>query len=294
MNIREFWLVNSRDEKITLTDRSNSIFLRNPSGLGYSTSFETVSLGINDKVESYSFNFEAITGELIFYGNDIKTIYQKYFEFMQFVAHNPLYFYYKTPNMNESYFSQVRIAKLEKSEISEDIKALISSVEFKRETLWKQGNPKLLVVENVVDGETKNFPLTRPYQYGQSALNNITIANNSICESPFSIEITGTCTDLQYSLYDEDLVLYGVGKIIGTYDYIYINSDDLNEQLILKQNGVTIENSFNYQDLSVGEDGNVEVTFLKLKTGKSFLTVSMNKDFDGKVNIKWSNYYATL
>lgn len=293
MNVREFWLVNSKGKELKLTDKGQPIFLREPTGLGFSSSFETVTFGMHDKVETYQFNFEPITGELVFFGSDIKQIYQNYFEFMQFIAYSPLHFYYRPPNMMDSFFCTVRIAKVEKTEIKEDVRALTCPIEFKRETFWELGTPKELNLKNTTTGGSKSYPLTRPYRYGRKTLSNITIINNSVCSSPFSIEVIGKCTNLQYSLFDEDFSQYGAGKILGTYDYFYINSDDLNEQLILKNGDEIIENAFNMQDLTVGNE-NFEVTFLKLKSGKSYLRINAGNDFDGKVIVKWSDYYVSL
>ena len=100
---------------------------------------------------------------------------------------------------------------------------------------------------------------------------------------------------MQYNLYDENGERYGVGKILGTYDRIYINTGELDETIELERDGAVIANPYNYQDLSVGEnDANSVVTFIKLKTGQSSLSFTLPMSFSGNITIRWRNTYATV
>lgn len=295
MSVREFWLGNSKGNIFKLTGRSNPVFFHEPSGLGMSMSFDTHKIGTTEVVDDITYNLEPIQGELIFHAGTPEGTYQEYSNFMRFIRHQPLTFYYRPPNTKESYNTQIRVEKIEKKEIDKDTMALRCPIQFRRENLWRKTDATILELENKSTGGGKSYPLVRPSKnfYGQNSLANIPINNNSFCDTPFMIEVIGTCSNLQFGLYDEENELYGICKILGTYEYISINSDDLDEEIILIDGENVVSNPFNMQDLSIAEDG-VVMTFLKFKPGKSILKVITDDEFAGKVRITWRDYYVSL
>ena len=87
---------------------------------------------------------------------------------------------------------------------------------------------------------------------------------------------------------------YGAAKILGTYSYVRVDSDDTAEEIHLERNGSVIANAINYQDLTVGSPQQVYVTFLKIQPGTSTLMFDLGDDFDGCVRLTWSNAYVSV
>ena len=180
---------------------------------------------------------------------------------------------------------------LTKTEIEED-GILHCPISLKRQTLWFSDTVNVIEASATVENG-KEYPLQRPYAYGSIGYGNIQMLNDGMTEAPILIEVEGDVTDLQYSL-AQDGEVYGRGKILGSYDYVSINSDDLNENITLKVDGSNIPNAVNYQDLTVGSPNEIYVTFLKLKSGVSTLRFTLGDGFDGKVRVSWRNAYLSV
>lgn len=289
-DVREFWLVNSKGVKYSL-HRLN-VFLNTPSGLGYSVDTDVVNLGNSSFIASESYNLGSAEGEVIFLGSR-KAVYQEYFDFTNFLYFRPITLHYKTPNSNDSFFCQVRVISLEKSEVGQD-GILRCPIQMYRQTLWYNDTLHTLEARNV-SVEGKSYPLYRPYHYGAISTQNIEIYNAGVADAPMTVEVLGRSTDTMFNLFDENNVRYGAAKILGTYDKIFIDSDDLNEDIQLERDGSVIPNAINYQDLTVGDPRQVYVTFLKLKPGTSRLTFNFGSgEFNGYVRVKWRNAYVTV
>ena len=162
-----------------------------------------------------------------------------------------------------------------------------------RQTLWYTDDINTVVVVGGSD-KGKQYELQRPYHYGGLSTSNIQLYNSGVNDTPMLIEIDGRCTDPLLSLYDNEKNLYGRSKILGTYDYVAINSDDLEEEITLIYNGGSIPNAVNFQDLSVGDPRKVFVTFLKMRPGQNTLVTNLPDGFDGRVIITWRNAYVAV
>lgn len=290
MAVRKFWLVNKYNEKFE--DIKECFQFGSPSGLGLSSNLTTVRLGDSSLLTYTEHQLINKSFELRFYG-DIITAYQKYTEFTRFIAKSPLYLYYQPPNLKEPLMCEVEIVSLDKGEMDED-KILRCNASFQPLTFWEDKTEHIITATKTVLEGGKHYQLQRPYYYSTSALSNILIYNEGLADAPFSIEVIGEVTDIQYNLYTEDGTKYGVGKINGTFDRIYINSDDLLETIELEKSGALVANPYNYQDLSIGALDGLATTFLKLKSGKNLLTFNVDTNFKGEINIVWRNRYVTI
>ena len=290
MAIRKFWLVNKNNEKFE--DMKACFQFGSPSGFGLSANLTTVRLGDTSLLTYTEYQLLNKGFELRFYGDAI-TAYQKYNEFSRFISKSPLYLYYQPPNLKEPLMCKVEIVSLDKSEIGED-RILRCNASFQPLTFWEDRTEHIITATKTVIDGGKHYPLTRPYYYATSALSNIPIYNDGLADAPFSIEVIGEATDLQFNLFTEDGTKYGVGKINGTFDRIYINSDDLLETIELEKNDILVANPYNYQDTSIGSAEGLAITFLKLKSGKNLLTFNTDSDFAGEINIVWRNRYVTI
>lgn len=295
MNVRNFWLTNADDVRFELKGRNiaNTIsFLHEPEGLGYTVGLSTVKLGNTDIILSEQYSLPPAAGDLIFIGS-VPDMYQQYQNLLTFLARRPITLHYLPPNTNESYRCLVRVTSLEKTEVSAEDGCLHCPIQFYRQSMWFNDNPNILDVRNEI-GEGKSYPLDRPYSYGAVGLENIRVVNNGMTDTSIKIEIFGAVTDPEWKLFDENNEQYGAAKILGTYSYVRVDSDDTAEEIHLERNGSVIANAINYQDLTVGSPQQVYVTFLKIQPGTSTLMFDLGDDFDGYVRLTWSNAYVSV
>lgn len=294
MAIRKFWLVNGLGKKYDLTDIYQSAFLNAPSGLGVSATVQVTRLGNSQKASSYQFGLEPLEGTLLFKkGESNSTSYYEYQKFFNFVNHLPLYFHQQTPNMiGESYHCEVLLTSLNKGEVSKDTSFLEVPVQFQPLTFWQNDN--LSVIEADKSAEVgKSYELKRPYHYSSIGYENMRVHNKSSTNIPIVIEIDGVAENPSFQLFDSQGVVYGVGKFLGTFDYVYIDSNDLTEEIKLSQGGGWLLNPYNYQDISIGRQG-VYLTFVYVKPGENGFKFSFDNEFEGKVRISWRESYATV
>ena len=289
MAVRNFWLENALGAKYQL--RTESVFFNAPMGLGYGVDITTLRLGNSNLITSEEYNLGSVTGE-VFFLDRRETAYQRYLEFAQFLYERPITLHYTPPNTQESYSCQVRVTSVEKGDMGAD-HILRIPITMYRQTMWYSDTEHTIEAMNV-SLEGKMYPLARPYHYGLISINNVPLFNAGVAEAPLKIEIDGEVTDPQVSIYDNNNVRYGVAKLLGSYDYVMINSDELNEEIVLERDGSAIANAVNYQDLSVGDPRKVYVTFLKLRPGRSSLVFSVGGEFSGKTRVTWRNTYVTV
>ncbi len=287
---RKFWLENSLGEKFE--DIQERFQFGDPNGLGLQSTLTTIRLGNSSMLEYNEKQLINKSFELRFYGG-LKNAYQKYLEFSRFISKSPLYLYYLPPNTKVSVFCKTEIIQLDKGEMGDD-NVLRCSATFQPLTFWYDSQQHEILASKHSQVGGKHYELERPYFYSTTSMTNISIYNDGIADAPFTIEVNGECTDIQYNLYTEDGTKYGVGKFNGTFDRIYIDSDDFNESIILERNGTVLANPYNYQDLSIGELEGVTSTFLKLKAGKNLLSFNADQHFSGAITITWRNAYVTV
>lgn len=288
-DVRKFWLTNARNENYNLMGQAP--FLHTPSGLGFQVDLQTLRLGNSQLITAESYNLGTFTADLVFFGNR-PTQYQNYQTFLKFIRFTPIQLHYQTPNSNSSFFCYVRINSLGKSEISPTDNVLHVPVSMLRQTLWYSDTINSITVQNTASGG-KEYPLDRPYIYAQPAFTNIPVYNNSITDAPFQMSLTGSITDMEYGVYDADGNQYGACKVLGTYDVITIDSDELNENIYLENGGSVIANAINYQDLTVGNPAEIYVTFIKLKPGQNYIRFEPTA-FSGDVTITWRDAYVSV
>lgn len=290
-DVREFWLVNSRGTRYSLHDVKT--FLNEPEGLGYGVDLDVLQIGNSKMILSEEYNLGSVSGELLFMGSR-NEVYDQYFRFAQFLYFRPITLHYRTPDKTASFYCQVRVTSLEKTEVDNDDRMLHCPITMYRQTMWYNDIENVVEARNIII-EGKQYPLYRPYHYGAVSTSNIEIYNAGIADAPMLIEVVGRATDVTWNLYTPENVRYGAGKILGEYDSITVNSDDLNESIELVRDGSVIPNAVNYQDLTVGSPQEVYVTFLKLRPGTSRMTFNFGEgEFDGYVRITWRNAYVTV
>lgn len=292
MQYRKFKLLNGVGEEYLLTDKSNKVFGNNPQGLGYSKTLSILRLGDDNYVPYSIINLDQMTLELLFYDDSNANKYQAYVDFINFLSHKPLYIMYQRPNSFTWFRRAVETLSLTKTEVSLD-SMLHCNLQLQTLSFWEDGTSN--VIETSQQLETgKIYPLVYPFTYGGSSLDGISLRSIGMLDSPLEITINGTVVNPQYILYDENDNVYGRGKLNGTFDYVYVNSDEANEALVLEKNGAYLDNTLSFQDLTVGSPNEIYVTFLKIKTGLNKIRFIVDGGFTGTVKLEWRNRYVSV
>jgi len=292
LEYRKFKLLNGIGNEYTLTDKNHKVFGSNPTGLGYTKTLSILRLGDDNYIPYSIINLDQITLDLLFYDDKNANKYQNYADFVNFLSYKPLYILYQRPNSFTWYRRAVETLGLSKTEVATD-GMMHCTLQLQTLSFWEDGTSN--VIETSQQLETgKVYPITYPFSYGGTSLDGIQLISMGMIDSPIEITINGTVVNPQYILYDENDTVYGRGKFSGTFDHVFINSDEANEALILERNGAVLDNPLSYQDLTVGSPNEIYVTFLKLKTGRNKMRFIVDGGFTGTVKLEWRNRYVSV
>lgn len=290
---RRFRLLNSRNQILELTDKKYKVFANSPQNLGYSKTLSLLRLG-DENVLTYSMvNLDTITLEALFYDDSNSDKYQKYNDFVSFISYKPIYLLYQKPNSLNWYRRKIETLSLSKTEVSTD-GMMHCNYQMSPLTFWEDNEQNTIEVSSYTVGDGKVYPIEYPITYGGNSLSNISMVSLGALDSPLEITIDGTSTNPQFVLYDAQDNVYGRGRLVGTFDKVYINSKESEESIVLEYNGLVLSNPLGYQDLTVGSPSEIYVTFLKLKTGTSKMAFLLDQGFDGTVTISWRNRYVSV
>ena len=296
MRYRKFKLLNSLNQEWELTDKNFKVFAHNPEGLGFSKTFSLIRLGDENLIPYYMINLDIINFELLFYDESRSDKYQKYEDFMSFISRKPLKLLYQRPNSFTWYRRSIEIVSLGKTQVEFEDSMLHCPLQMQTLSFWEDNEENVIYIDNMEQEETggKIYPITYPITYGTNSVSNINLISLGMLDSPLEMTITGIVENPQYILYDDNDEIYGRGRFNGTFDKVYVNSKESEEQIELQYNNLILQNPMSYQDLTVGSPNQTYITFLKLKTGRSKLRFVLGDDFRGSVQIKWRNRYVSV
>lgn len=294
MDVRDFKLSNGNNAMWTLTDPSIESFATNPSGLGFNSESQYMRVG-NDNLLTYSqYSMETKSFDVMFYGKRREDMYKMYFDFVKFLMVEPIYLIY-VPVGGKTYRMKVKVESLGKTEIDPSTSALVCPMAMTPLSFWEDNKIKATTVQTTNKLGGKNYPLERPYYYAPAQFSNVSLDCQGTLPSAIEIEINGNISGVQYSLLDANDVVYGVGKITGSYDHVIINTDEAEENILLENGGVQIPDPYNYQDLTVGSPDAIKVTFVQLKPMEvSKMNFILGLGFEGSVTIRWRDRYLTV
>ena len=199
---------------------------------------------------------------------------------------------YEIPSQNVAYRISVLVSEITKTEVKEN-GYMTCGLTLTPLSFWEDNEKNSLVISVEDSRYGKKYPLTRPYRYaGSNALDNVAIDITGNMEVPFEITIDGGCTDPSYQIYASDeTTVRGQCQFSGTYSYVYVNSDEAEEEIkLFDGNGTQVTYPYNYQILSSVEEN----TFLTLKKGRNKLRFSLGSLFEGTVTIEWRNRYVSI
>lgn len=295
MNYRKLWLTNGTGEEYDLTSIVDTLLMRSLSNFGAQANIATQRVGMSQLVTFSQWELLPIAGELVFKNEQSNaTAYDEYKKFFAFTTVPPLVLNYQTPDLLEEYwYREVMLTVVEKSEVDVEYGTLMCPVQFTPMTMWLSSE-EYTVVATSGTSDGKSYILQRPYAYATNNIENIKLFNKYNTSVPIIIEVKGDATDVNYLLYDYKKEKYGAGRIFGSYDYIYINSTDLEEEIFLSLDDVATTNPVSKQDPTVGVPGKVYATFLYLRPGENTMKFLFSNAFNGEVVIRWRGINVTV
>lgn len=297
---RQFRLANALSDPdkpesyYNMADPSQNHFFSEPKGLGLQKNYKATKQGNSEEIDSVEFEMLDITGNMIFYGKTNEEIYQAYQDFINFAKFKPLRFIQLPANINDEYYCEVLLVKVEKEEIDPKTQAMKVPVTFHRTTQWIFKD-NIYELKNEIVGEGKHYDLVRDYYYAGSQLNNIKLNNPGTDEVGFRFEIDGEVTNPELLVFQNGAQQpYGLISLIGTFTKVRVISDK-SESIYLENNGEIIGAPYNRQNFNAA-NGESFFTFFKLKPGESTAVFSCNNidTFDGTVKIIIKGSAATV
>ena len=290
--VRKFSLINRNNATWDFTDPAEKVFARNPAGLGLVKSAELLRLGNKQKVVDEQYEFVNKTFDVLFYGDTREKMYSDYNDFIDFITVGDISLLYEIPSQNVAYRISVLVSEITKTEVKEN-GIMSCGLTLTPLSFWEDNEKNSLVISVEDSRYGKKYPLTRPYRYaGSNALDNVAIDITGNMEVPFEITIDGGCTDPSYQIFASDeTTVRGQCQFSGTYSYVYVNSDEAEEEIkLFDGNGTEVTYPYNYQVLSSVEEN----TFLTLKKGRNKLRFTLGSLFEGTVTIEWRNRYVSI
>lgn len=272
--IRQFTLINSKNQNWTFTDTDFKCFLSSPQGLGFSRTISTYRYGNAQELQDITDAFPNPTGEIIFYDDSNSTRYEKYNNFCRFIADEPLTLEYILPN-EDSYFLKCVVSSLGKTEGTRE-KTLSCPIQFFGLGFY--------------EGYAEPYSAT-----GSGSTMYIDVVNDSDMPIGLSINVKGSMLN-PYITFAQNNEIYGEAKFIdnvNSFSEITINSKDGMQDLILKQNDSILPNPLSYQDLSIS-NGAIYVTFVKLARGTSRITVGVDSGSVTNMNVSLTPLYRSV
>ena len=313
MGYRKFKLVNSLNQTYELTDKNFKQFLNNPQGLGYHKDLDGIRVGNRYKITKREYDLPNPSGELVFYDDMNEDKYDAYHDFVTFASFYPLRLYYYVPSNDRteeeasSIYLECEVVQTNKSQVSYNDRLLRVPVSFKGFSFWLSSQLSELNINASVIGDSTyyyplNLPLNEPrLHFGSDPMRSITMSNDGSLNTPITYTITGRCKDPYIRFFEKrgsEYIEYAASRFVGTFDSVYVNGNDNNQEIILSYGGNDISNPAEKQDLSIAnvddEENEFFLTFLKIKPGVTYATITFNNDFTGKININWRNEYISF
>lgn len=288
---RKFSMQNGDNTVLPLSVPSTGLFLDSPRGLGLNNTTNFVRIGDNNLLNYQQYEFPQISFTMIFCENTYAKMYDKYTTFIRFLSKKPLYLIYEIPSSNVAYRIPFEVKSIDKTEVSRrnllECPMVITPTSF-----WEDNVKKSIYVSNMEEmDDEKKYPLHRPYKYRIDLFRGIEINSFSLLSTPFELTIEGDTNNPKYTLYDEYGNAYGMGKFVGHFDKVYVNSNPTEEEIRLELGGEEFANPYSYQAFDELSESS---TFLMFKSGKNRLAFDIGKDFYGSVLIEWRDRYVTI
>ena len=197
--VREFSLLNEKNQMFSLMEMENYCLLTEPSGLGmtYNTEYEQLQNIFITNLRKLGQG--SISGTLNFKG------YDNYRSFIDFVEKaESLKILYKVPYKSGSreYYRDVQIQSITKSEISNETRLISESVTFECLSLWYEAKNTVYTVE-AGTGEIR-WDFTWDSKFVGYDTRNLEFVNDGHVDASIELEIDGDVENPVLKLYVEN------------------------------------------------------------------------------------------
>ena len=187
MIVRSFALINEYGMEYSLNDAKKNGFLTDPKGLGYGFSVIYIDIGdafIRTKMKAKQ---GVISGTLIFGSGKPYDVYGKFCEYIR--KSENLKLIYRTPGSLVSYYRDIDLVKVDKTEIENG--ALKCPVEFYCKSLFYSNTKNNFSVSSM-DGELR-YTFGWPARYNDYSERTIMLSNTGDVAAPFTMSLDGYC-----------------------------------------------------------------------------------------------------
>ncbi len=275
MNIREFYLMNSNGDTISLNSLKES-FMHSVSGLGM------------EHKKSYEFignNFVTLTDTLkqaSIEGKIFMPEYSQYREFVRFIDYTPLTLMYVTDDV---YYIEASIDKIEKSE--KEVGGLYCKVKIATHGLWY----KTFEVRNEgATGYGKIYNYKYNYIYSNNTSSTLTMDVASLKSCPTKLVLIGPCTNPSWSHFinGEKCCTGKVNCQVAEGRRLVIDTTTIPYSIKeMDHNGANVVDRYQYSDFSTKR-------FLLLENGRNIVRVSQEGTNDIKLYLERRELYETV
>lgn len=269
--IRKFSLKNSLNNTMTLTSKSFKVFLNSPQGLGYQSAVGVARFGDKAVATDEVFEFPTVSGQILFYDDENSDRYKKYNDFVTFLSYKPLELKYTLPTTTANeYTLECYATELTKTETGEN-DIMTCNITLQGLSFWRGS-------ALTVTGSASSYQLTNSGHYPVG----------------FEIAVAGSMEN-PYITLEQNSEMYGEAKFndSNAFDFVYINSNDGEQNIELKQSGNIVANPLSYQDLSIS-NGAIYVTFVKLARGETTLTVGCDTGSATNISITFAPEFRSV
>lgn len=298
--IREFYLRNANGQTLNLNDFEFE-FLHSVKGLGREKKLKVKQVGSHFEVVNTTKDIEAITASIHF---TKPNAYQKYFDFVQFCAVEPLTLIYnpekfvQTPGADiKGYRRECILTKITKEGYNMGYGEMSCPLEFScltpwYDTVYVQSTPTEAAGTKAYGENEYEFPITFP----MAISNTVEIVSDSRIEtgSPCRIRIYGPITNPSWTLY-----VNGVEKIsgsVGTDEETveiasgnYLEIDTINGRSIkqYRNTGAFVSDLYQSADFS-------KKRFVMLGNGNNVITVTSQGGEQVKLSVEAHIEYESV
>lgn len=241
MIVQVFQLINENGQQYSLMDKRKYALLESPDGLGYSYNTEYERVG-NDFISNVrKLEQGKISGTLKFNN------YENYRNLVDFIENSiQLKFSYKMPNTDRTYYKDIKIESLSKTQKNGN-EILEESVEFNCLSLWYEEKETIFKVETYED--EMRYPYRWNSRYIDYNNRSIVFENKGHIDAPVQVEIDGFVKNPSISIFVDKELFASITIPITINEYekllyssktgqIYIqkqNTDGTKESLWKKQ-----------------------------------------------------------
>ena len=276
--VREFKLLNEKNQYYSLMDIENYCFLSEPSGLGYGYETEYEQLNNSFIIGIRKLEQGEISGIANFknYEN-----YKKLIDFIE--SSKELKIAYKVPYHNNvtEFFRDVQINQISKTEISQN--GLISEdISFNCLGLWYKDEVTQYDIGDLWETEMQ-WDFMWDTRFGDYQTRIIDFENDGQTEAPFKLEIDGIISNPSISIYVDDVIVnqITIPVEIGYGEKLQYSSVDNNLYLRKENSNGTYTNLFKNQYVDLRNNN-----IFKIPKGKSTISVSSSDNIlAGKLDI---------